>query len=110
MNARIRISLSSASVWISASNCSRSSWITSPGSVTRSRASAERRPLIMLPRRRIARCDGSRSASRRFARSDRLDFAADDRQRTGHALSPTSTSTSPRVVDRRRPCAAIRAT
>ena len=48
MNARIRISLSSASVCTRLSTCSRLSSMTSPSRLTRSRASA-RRPVIMLP-------------------------------------------------------------
>ena len=44
----MKMSLNSVSVWISPNNCSRSSSITSPGSLTRVRASA-RRPVSMVP-------------------------------------------------------------
>ncbi len=107
MNARIRISLSSASVWMSASSWSRSRWITSPGSLTRRRPIA-RRPLIMVASPEncpawwltisVSAVPVGRSACTSPLRTTK----------NGTGLSPTSTSTSPREVDRRRPWAAIR--
>ena len=102
MNARMRISLNSASVWINPSICSRVSSMTVPDFRARARKSA-RRPEIMLTS--PVNCPGAWMVTRVSPDRDGRTISTSPAVTTknGTTASPLSTRISPSRMARTRP-------